>query len=107
MQSIILPLLILFIPCILLTIYGIIIKKRIKLKLVIAAILFFILGLIAPWTATLVSARGLLENLPEGYGCVIGSAVFLYGGYLLNIIGIPVILILFLFLKGKNKKHFK
>ena len=51
----------------------------------------FLVGLIVPIVATFLSARGLAYKFePDDPKCVTGAGVFIFFGYLINLIGIPV-----------------
>lgn len=51
----------------------------------------FLAGLVVPIAATFLSARGLMYNLdPEATKCVTGAAAFLFYGYPVNLIGVPL-----------------
>jgi hypothetical protein len=51
----------------------------------------FLVGLIVPVVATFLSAPGLAYNFgPDDPKCVTGAAVFIFFGYLVNLIGVPI-----------------
>lgn len=73
-------------------IYRFRIKQRIRPKIIITGLIAIVLGLIFPWIATLVSANGLAAGMPK---CVTGATTFLFFGYVINLIGIPLIGLIF------------
>ena len=97
--SIIIPTFIILIPIIGFIIYRFRIKSRIRRKILISGLIGIALGLILPWIATFVSANGLAAGMPDNTPkCVTGATIFLFFGYLINLIGIPLIGLLFYFL---------
>lgn len=51
-----------------------------------------LLGVAVPILATYLAAQGLMYNFgPDEPKCVIGAGVFLFVGYLANILGLPII----------------
>jgi len=68
-------------------------KKRIdRFDFGAAIIGCFLVGLIVPVVATFLSARGLAYNFgPDDPKCFTGAAVFIFFGYLLNLIGVPLV----------------
>lgn len=51
----------------------------------------FLAGLVVPIAATFLSASGLMYNMgPDAPKCVTGAAAFLFYGYLINLIGVPM-----------------
>lgn len=103
--SLILPFLIIVLPCTLFTIYRLNIKTNIRQKVLIVGIVLFLFGLIVPWIATDVSIKGLLMALKGSNSkCVTGAAVFLYFGYMINLIGIPFLGFIF-YISGKKTEN--
>ena len=105
--SMILPTIIILLPCVLYVIFRLIIKNRIIPKTIIAGILLFILGLVAPWIAMGVSIKGLRMAMPDG-GCYTGASIFYFFGYIVNLFGIPLLGLIFVVLeiiKKKKKKY--
>ncbi|GAB3819207.1 hypothetical protein GCM10028895_17320 [Pontibacter rugosus] len=50
-----------------------------------------LLGVVVPILATYFSAKGLMYNFgPDEPKCVIGAGIFLFLGYLINLIGLPI-----------------
>jgi uncharacterized membrane protein (DUF441 family) len=50
-----------------------------------------LIGLVVPIFATYLSARGLAYNFgPDDPKCVTGAAAFIFFGYLINLIGVPI-----------------
>jgi hypothetical protein len=95
MQILIIPLLITLIPVA--TLFFVLRHlgktKKISLFLKIALGLIFIaIGLVATYFAIVVSIKGITD---KGISCATGAVVFLPLGILLNIIGIPLLLISF------------
>lgn len=119
--SIVLPAIIVLLPIFLF--YRMSIKIKIKRKVLISGLLFLLLGLAVPWIALYISAFGLDKELPEIWLPARGSGqdelldkiwdersqymskalFFLYFGYLINLIGIPFLVLIF-YLKGKKKE---
>ena len=92
--SLILPTIIILLPCILFVLLRLIIKTNILLKILIAGVLLFILGLFVPWIALGISVQGLMIGMPQG-GCVTGASVFYFFGYIINLLGIPILGLIF------------
>jgi len=91
MLSLVIPTLVIFAPLIILILVGSRKGKiqRIGFWFIIAGC--FLLGLIAPIVATFISARALMAGFEPGEPkCITGVAVFLFFGYAINLIGIPV-----------------
>jgi len=122
MQTIVLPTIIILLPIILFSFYGLSIKSKIGRKLLISGFVFFLIGLVVPWIATIVSAYGFElrlsdewipargsgsanaeEILHERSKLVIRKNIFLFYGYLINLIGIPFLGLIF-YLEGKEGK---
>ena len=89
--GIVLPLLLIILPIIILLVIG---RKRNKIgrvKFGLAIICCSFLGFVVPILATYLSATGLMYNFgPDDPKCVTGAGVFLFFGYLINIIGLPI-----------------
>lgn len=89
--GIILPLLLIILPIIILLVIG---RKRNnigRVKFGLAIICCSLLGFVVPILATYLSATGLMYNFgPDDPKCVTGAGVFLFFGYLINIIGLPI-----------------
>lgn len=81
-------------------------SKLKKLDITYTGVLLFCAGLIVPWIALAISVRGLLMGMPNG-GCVTGAGVFLFFGYVINLVGIPFLWLLFCLLKINNIKELK
>lgn len=94
--SIIIPTLLILIPIVGFIIYRFRITKRIRPKFIISGLIAIILGLILPWIATFISAHGLATGMPDDAPkCVTGAATFWFFGYVINLIGIPLIGLIF------------
>ena len=103
-QVLILPTIIILLPCISYVIFRLIIKTKIILKILIAGVLFLLLGLLVPWIAMFISAKGLMMGMPHG-GCVTGAAIFYFFGSVVNLIGIPVLGLIFFILEKMKRKQ--
>ncbi len=94
--SIIIPTILILSPILGFIIYRFRIKKRIRPKIIISGLIAIVLGLILPWIATFVSAHGLAAGIPNDTSkCVTGAATFLFFGYVINLVGIPLIGLIF------------
>ncbi len=106
--SIIIPTILMLTPIIGFIIYRFRIKQRIRPKIIISGLIAVVLGLIFPWIATFVSANGLAAGMPEETTkCVTGATTFLFLGYVINLIGIPLIGLIFymLAIEPNSTKH--
>ena len=68
-----------------------------------------LLGVILPWIAMFVSANRLAAGMPDDSPkCVSGAAAFWFLGYLINLIGIPLIgFIFYIFAKEPDTNNVK
>ncbi|MBP1677387.1 MAG: hypothetical protein H6Q20_1946 [Bacteroidetes bacterium] len=101
--SLILPTIIILLPCILFVVFRLIIKTKILVNILIAGVLLFIVGFFVPWIALGISIKGLMMGMPEG-GCVTGATVFCFFGYAINLIGIPMLGLIFFILEKVKKR---
>ncbi|WP_276496595.1 hypothetical protein [Pontibacter litorisediminis] len=89
--GIILPFLLIMLPVIILIAIGRKKNKIGRVKFGLAILGCSLLGFVVPILATYLSAKGLMYNFgPDDPKCVIGAGVFLFGGYLINVIGLPI-----------------
>ena len=89
--GILLPVLLSILPIILLIVIGNRNNKIGQLKFGLAILGCSLLGFVVPILATYLSLKGLMYNFgPDEPKCVIGAGVFLFFGYLINIIGLPI-----------------
>ena len=94
--SIIIPTILILIPIIGFIIYRFRIKWGVRPKIIISGMIAIVLGLILPWIATFVSAYGLAAGMPDDSPkCLTGAATFWFFGYVINLIGIPLIGLIF------------
>lgn len=125
LQSTLLPAIIISLPIILYSAYSLSVKSKFKRKVLISGLVFLFIGLAVPWISTFVSANGLVKELhcvwTPAYGAgtatdeliskmaddrtkyISGATVFLFYGYLINLIGIPFLGFIF-YKTGKEKK---
>ncbi|MBT1705827.1 hypothetical protein [Chryseosolibacter indicus] len=62
-----------------------------RVNFVVAILGCFLLGLVVPIVATFLSAQGLVYSFEaDSPKCVTGAAVFIFFGYLVNLIGVPL-----------------
>lgn len=89
--GLLIPTLILFIPLTVLILIGRKSKRISRRVWVLAIIGCFLAGIIVPLVATSISISGLINNYgSDEPNCVTGAGVFLYFGFLLNVISIPI-----------------
>ena len=94
--GLILPLLIIFLPIIILAVIGKGKKQVNRMEFSVVILVCSLLALVVPILATYFSVKGLMYNFgPDEPKCVTGAGIFLFFGYLLNIIGLPIIGIAF------------
>lgn len=102
--GIILPILLIILPIVALVIIGRGNNKKGRVRFVLAIIGCSLLGLVVPILATYLSVQGLMYNFgPGDPKCIIGAGVFLFSGYIINIIGLPIIGIAFFPTKHTKK----
>jgi uncharacterized BrkB/YihY/UPF0761 family membrane protein len=90
--AITIPSVIILVPIVILGLIGIWRRRLKRIGFVLGILGCFLLGLIAPVLATAISAHGLMYNFsPDEPKCVTGAATFLFFGYLMNLIGIPLL----------------
>lgn len=78
-------------------------NKTGRMKFGLAILGCSLLGLVVPILATYFSAQGLMYNFgPDEPKCVIGAGVFLFFGYLSNLVGLPIVGIAFFPSKDTN-----
>lgn len=89
--GLIIPTLTIFTPLIILILIGRRKNRIDRTDFGVAILGCFLVGLIVPIVATFLSARGLAYNFgPNDPKCVTGAAVFIFFGYLINLIGVPI-----------------
>jgi len=101
--ALILPTIIILLPCILYVVFILIIKTEIIQKILIAGVLLLLLGLVVPWIAMGISIKGLTMGMPNG-SCVTGATAFYFLGYFINLIGIPALGLIFFVLEKMKPK---
>jgi hypothetical protein len=102
--GIIIPTLVVLSPFIVLLLIAWKKKNMRKPIFVIGLISSFLLGLIVPIIATFLSTKGLAYNFgPDDPRCLTGATVFVFFGYLINLVGLPIS-ILALSLSGRTTK---
>lgn len=90
--GLIVPSLIIFAPLALLALIGRGRKRIDRTSFVFVIIGCFLIGLITPIVATIVSVKGLVYNFgPDDPKCATGAAVFLLFGYLVTLTGVPLL----------------
>lgn len=95
MKIIILPFILVLVPILILfiTLHYLAKHNRISTSLKIGFGIFFVaLGILATFYATLMSIEGIAEN---GIQCATGAVFFIFSGILVNLAGIPLLLIFF------------
>lgn len=70
------------------------IKTDIIRDIVVAGILLLLLGLLVSRIAMYISIKGILPEMPN-VKCDMGAVVFCFFGYLVNLVGIPVLGLIF------------
>lgn len=89
--GLVVPTLIIFLPIMILGLIRLIKKGINRIQFGIAILGCFLIGLVVPIFATMVSAGGLTYNFgPDDPKCAIGAAVFFMLGHLINLIGLPI-----------------
>ncbi len=104
--GLIIPTLIVLTPLIILIWIGRKQKKTNRKVFGLTLFMCFIFGLLVPIGAAFLSARGLAYNFgPDDPKCTSGAATFLFFGYLFNIIGVPIAVMLLVPAKQMFKKQ--
>ncbi|MCO6499256.1 MAG: hypothetical protein J5I47_02645 [Vicingus serpentipes] len=101
---ILLPTLICVLPVLVFTLISLRFKSKIGRNIFISSSIALVASIIIPWFAVFVSVSGHSYGLPEDHEpvCATGAASFLFLGYLLNFIGIPIIGIILYLKKRKS-----
>ncbi len=101
--TLILPIIVLCIPIIGYLMYYKLEKAKTRKKVVLVGLAVFLVGLLTPWLATFVSLYGISHNLPsDAPNSLTGVAVFFFIGYLITLIGTPIIGIMLYFSTEKK-----
>jgi len=89
--GLILPALLIFAPLAILILLGRRKNRIDRTEFGIVIMGCFLAGLFVPIVATSLSAQGLASNFgPDDPRCVTGVATFIFFGYLVNLIGVPI-----------------
>ena len=92
--GLIIPTLIILIPIAILIVIGRMKNKIDRTEFCFAVLGYFLLGLFVPIVATFLSVRGLVYNFgPDKDVCATGAGVFIFFGYQINLIGVPIVAI--------------